>query len=131
MSDPNPEAWQDHMPAIPLARAVPCFGPRGERFIALGPAVEAGGEMKVPTQYVDTWDGWIEHDCGYKLPQGLRVDLDDPQGFGYALRWWMLHAEARDEHPDDFWAWVDRHMGAVTTDADRLALAQACAEVQS
>lgn len=119
--------WLDIMPAIPLARGVPLVhthvaGPPVTRgWVALG-----SDTCTLPSEVpACTYLGWANTvDSGF-----MRVDLDDPQGFAYALRWIRC---------SDGWArslgalsgsLVDRHMAGGTTDADRLALAKACAEV--
>ena len=68
-----------------------------------------------------------------------RVDLLDPQGFGYALRWWHMEIQ-RAGRPQprmrfDVGGAVPvavemavRHMNGHTTDADRLVLAKALRE---
>lgn len=51
------------------------------------------------------------------------VDIDDPQGFGYALRWLC-------QNGGDFAGnAIHRHLEGRTSDADRLALAKALAEI--
>ena len=91
-------SWKDHMPAIPLASSVAIY--RGSFDSSTGGQWDNARLQRL----VD--DGW-------------RVDLSDPQGFGYALR---------------FASWakgsiVYRWLRDETTDADRDWVAKACAEV--
>ena len=108
--------WTDIMPAIPLARAVPLINlDDGDRLVATDSTLSE-----------EPWPGW-------------RVDLEDPQGFSYALRWL-----ARSWHTDLFDDYLEAHHeergyldGNIfvlailigdcgTSPDDRLALAGAC-----
>ncbi|MFH1570220.1 MAG: hypothetical protein ABIL09_19670 [Gemmatimonadota bacterium] len=116
------KTWLDIMPAIPLARGVPVFnktlGPgRGARDVVCGPGEGADYYLTV---------GSSRRNRGQTHGGMMRVDLADPQGFGYALRWYghqpvsdggALFRRLRDAY------FLDVH------DADRLVLARACAEV--
>ena len=122
--------WLDIMPAIPLDLGVPVVNSRtGSRgvWIAhlpdLGTSVERdyvhdGGAFTFPRR-------WNTHE--------VRVDLDDPQGFGYSMRHWYAAAAAT---ADDavlrwfeltLWAWTQ----GILDDSDSLALAHALADVVS
>lgn len=134
--------WLDIMPAIPLARGVPIVDPPGPMR-----QPEWAGVATVPTEdgrwqvhWVRRAD-WRDSDATLTSVEHLRVDLDDPQGFGYALRWLNAQSERKwvelchrcatlesDDH--GFGGVVLRHALGETTDADRLALARALAEVQ-
>lgn len=125
-------AWLDVMPAIPLSEAVPVSrGPEVEAIVIwveeyisgkTGRCVllryEGGGEF-----YAD----WAE----------CRVNLDHPQGFAYALRWYtgarsevpLNGARLAVDMPRRADSMLDRWLLGTTTDADRIALARACAEV--
>lgn len=121
--------WLDAMPAIPVERGVPIVVKRESRpfgAVALS-ATTAAGDNNL-----------------FGLAQGPGhwphvVDLDDPQGFGYALRWWFQqaqrahkakHAHSRGVYTDLVQVGIGaRHLRGETTDGDRLALALACAEV--
>ena len=116
--------WIDILPAMPLARGVPVIAVHdthpGRNFKAL-PLHAFRGQ-------------WTLHDgSGLALvPESdLRADLSNAQGFGYALRW--LCQSGRRKHgwmPQTFYSdLIRRHMVGGTTDADRLALARAIAEV--
>lgn len=116
--------WLEVMPAIPLARAVPVVWSEGEswsRSVALH-----------------------EHHTGRHgsqliLTRQWRVDLGEPQGFAYALRWYSQMTHASSDSPaqraEKFgvrggWNALGRRwMLGTTTDADRFALATALAEV--
>lgn len=127
--------WLDILPAIPLARGVPVRGAPSLNYPNTGVVIFASGnEVQV------LWDG-SDSESIYKMssPHDLalladttRVDLDDPQGFAYGLRWLVRYRRraALAEHQRDAaavanaWLWNE-----VITDADRLALARALAEV--
>ena len=70
----NP-SWLDTIPAIPLARGVP---------------VIAHGEWSCTTAHPDgggVWRGYADSGNAYDYTdEEARVDIEDPQGFGYALR---------------------------------------------
>ncbi len=140
-------AWLDVMPAIPLARAVPCFDPDdGEKYICLGPPemtrtsqTDGALALHVALQFVDNDEGWMHHDACFMPVADLRADLDDPQGFAYAFAWRWREVPVRlrfaGEKADSFAlkgntaSALARMLNGETTDADRLALAKACAEV--
>ena len=80
--------WLEHMPWIPLARGVPVkvrFITGWEDGIVLDPTGGRGGEPLVDVGYdrVSTYSS--------ETPIRFRVDLDDPQGFAYALRYATRH----------------------------------------
>lgn len=111
MSNP---AWLEVMPAIPLARGVPVRCTRisdSAVVVAAGPEGVVLADRHAVDQYEGTGHWW-------------RVDIDDPQGFGYALRtqWGGLNHQLRHH-------WLHHHFRGIINDADRLALAKACAEV--
>ena len=122
--DTATETWLDVMPVIPLAKAVPVRATDGEGIdVAL---LGVGGRYRM------AFSGWQD---------GLvvRVDLDDPQGFGYALRHMSLlagtdplaratMADALDEL-GGFDAHLHRHLHGKTTEDDRLRVARTLAEV--
>ena len=102
--------WLDILPAIPLARSVP--------LLHIGTARSLVALHHGP-------DGWVCHDFSRHttpIPESLlRVDLDDPQGFAYALR---KLPTGRDLLPSGVSIMLtSRHLSGRTTDADRLALA--------
>jgi hypothetical protein len=118
--------WLDVMPAIPLARSVPVARgrARGVVELVLRGQLRAGGE--------GCQIAWDDEDGAHRSTTGadladsysLRVDLDDPQGFAYA----MGEAVRRgvDVQPEEISEnIVRRHFWKQTTDADRLALATA------
>ena len=115
--------WLEVMPAIPLARGVPViFGQLGRYKGATGVMLSAG------------W-AHISHNLGscQDSIDGSTVmpDLDDAQGFGYALRWLQGECSHCLAFTEDR-RWVDivqRHLFGQTDDADRFFLAQACAGV--
>lgn len=100
-----------------------------------------------PNRVMVSWD--TEHDVG-SSEEGdnahLRVDLDDGQGFGYALRhyiqyWTVLDemVEARGDvvcfdlyrNAQDIAEWTAAHLKGTTTDEHRVGLAKALREVVS
>lgn len=94
--------WLDVMSAIPLARGVPVVNAStGARWVicSQAKAIEMGSNPR------------------------MRVDLDDDQGFGYALRQ-LLRMRGYDIGGDVESRWWH----GKTTDADRLALAIALRE---
>jgi hypothetical protein len=128
--------WLDILPALPLAKAVPLV-------TAYGTAV--GSDV-------------FEDGTGFYRDGGpWRIDLSDPQGYAYALRWlcskrpWLApHAKhlpitrtqrktpaqvaeraVMIEQKTEFCDGLNRWAAGQTTDADRLALALAIAEVVS
>ena len=114
--------WIDTLPAIPLAIGLPVTRKDGQRGIIVDLSRMAG----------DTFNsgivGVLSEDNAYGTQfwgvNFMRLDIADPQGFGYALR----HASVDLEIAPAFLplaAWI---RGEVT-DADRLALAQAIAEL--
>ncbi len=119
------ETWLDVMLAIPLARGVL--------------VVDAGGTRRIALWASDGdywWFSSAKSPIGPGLPNEIdartvRVDLDDPQGFGYALRWRWAVVEYRLRAGDKrlIEGAIIRHLNGETTDADRLSLARACAEV--
>jgi len=132
--------WIDVIPVIPLARGVPVRAPAMDdlRSTVIRVVAYDDGERVDHGEY-----DYDEDDCAlfYDHGDALRVDLDDPQGFGYALRWlysasacgrqrliWRL--APGDDAPEPFdWPLVARALHGETTDADRLALAKALREV--
>jgi hypothetical protein len=124
------EGWLDHMPAMKVARSVPLLVWRaGENHWAED--ICNGGD--------DEFVVLVEHpDAPIDL---VRIDLDDPQGFGYALRlliratesggsidqWraaWRYHESVWQRH-----GWLEHHACGSVSDHIRLALAKALAEV--
>lgn len=110
--------WLDVMPAIPLARAVPVVwvdGDQWSRSVADGPGYRGSRVGRVIEAH--EW----------------RVDLDDPQGFAYALRW--LNSNIPPLMAIGLGPLVvglrSRWAQGFEDDADRLALAKACAEVKA
>lgn len=107
--------WLDIMPeALDLVDGLPVrVGPGYERWD------HSGTVLGADCSPLEMRDGYGETQI---VERGdVRIDLDDPQGFGYALRMVPTH--------DEGWIW--RWLRGQTTDADRLALAYALAEVQA
>jgi len=119
------ETWLDIMPAIPLARGVPVLNkmlhPAGGKDIVCGPGEGSDWYLTV---------GSSVNTRGQTHVGNLRVDLDDPQGFGYALRYALSHGVGfcfeRDYNDA---AVLERWVNGNTTNADRLTLAKALREV--
>ena len=111
--------WPAVMPVIELARCVPVLD-------------NDNGTTGVVVDVEDAthaWVVWGESDSVEQRTADLRVDLGDPAGFAYALRWLRRRLGGeRWNQRGNAWA-VEAWLLSRTTDADRLALAQACAEV--
>lgn len=110
--------WLSVMSVIPLASGVPVVtapGPgRQVRAIWTGSGV-AGAVPRL--RQLTPERGW-------------RVDLENPQGFAYALRlWWRKAPQSATLLTDGHIVrrWIDNE----TTAEDRFSLAIACAEVRS
>lgn len=135
--------WLDVMPAIPLARGVPVaqreVSTTGHRFTRRGIVrclvIDDGEERAIVV-----WSDRIGQDPEH--PELLRVDLDDPQGFGYALR--VAHCMGADVDTPFQSLADERGYNTATdlmlsllvgvediTDADHLTVAKALAEVMS
>ena len=114
------ESWLDIMPAIPLANATPARLPRGDRVVVYGSPVMGGGVHGEPCRM----KAQIAPLGRYVNVDDLRVDLDDPQGFAYALRW-----AQEGGYGTPAWDGIltGRWLDGATTDADRVALARALA----
>ena len=113
---PKPAAhWLDVIRVFPLAKGVPVVD------------VEDQGQPRHIVLGVDAdWLHLTGHDTPYQ-DRAFRVDLEDPQGFGWAIRWLYQ----RHPNPGQLSMVRARFYDGDTTDADRLALAQALAEVQA
>ena len=116
--------WLEHMPWIPPAGGVPVRCPDGHQRVCVGydPKYEIIG--------ICPGVHGVEYVRGEEA-RAVRVDLGDPLGFAYALRYarnlrWNLDLQIA-------WSetrWRDLALGDdMTTDADRLALAKALKEV--
>jgi len=130
----TPTHWLDILPATPLARGVPVRKHGGDEH---GIHDIAHSVYNRGTQ-VRTVEVGVREDC-----RDYRVDLDDPQGFGYALKALLSQTGGSAALERQMWtepgkgpsgpslymlmSWV---CGDVK-DADRLALARAIAEVRS
>ena len=116
--------WLDVMPAIPLARGVP-FVTVADGGATAGVAdgvVVTGGPAVLDARGI-VWDD-------AEVRRWLRVDLDYATGFGHTLRWLRRRLGSERWNQQGFaWA-VEPWLLGTTTDADRLALALACAKVQ-
>ena len=125
--------------ALPLAESVPIMDAKGRRGIVV---IVLRGELTPGGEGCGVcWDGH-GYD-GHKITDSvdLRVNLNHPQGFGYALRWLNMRVEARSiNHIETatgkyYTTWMNgltgRHLHEFTTDTDRLDLAKACAVVKS
>ncbi len=128
------ETCLDLMPSIPLARGVPVVYRDGARGIVF--ETTNGGTMAI-VHYAYPVTTAVDGSPFTQAVTDLRVDIEDSQGFGYTLRWGITtyttdFAAALDmfiDITDDTVQLVMRHMEGQTTDADRLALERACAEV--
>lgn len=132
--------WTDIIPAIPLARGVPVIDftshpPHWVHWPQVGVVMYTRERGEI--DYVDgfdrgagvMWDEPINESHGpFEVPISiLRVDLADPVGFAYALRYCRRH----DLHHSrfDYVGMQGRADFGKTTDADRIRLAKALAEV--
>jgi len=119
----DPANWLDIMPPIPLARGVPVVT-KTHSLRAVAAYVDDTGTVLADRYAMDQAPG-----SAYRW----RVDLEDPQGFAYALRHlWLRRSNGmaclpNESHPE-FWMHA-RHAVGQTTTADRVALAQALAEL--
>lgn len=126
------ETWLDVMPAIPLAYGVPVLA-RDDGLTGVVTYLRQSGEI----HYADGDEDGAgvvlkDDDTPVECPLSrLVVDLGDPQGFAYALRWVYQRGwpHRRYGEADNLAAAARRHTFGRTTDADRLAMARACAEV--
>jgi hypothetical protein len=111
--------WLDILPALPLAKGVPVVD------------VEDQGQPRHIVVVVDAdWLHLTGHDTPYQ-DRAFRVDLDEPQGYAYALRHLISSSRPTDIRFSSTGTATLRHWLGQTTNADRLALAQALAEVKS
>ena len=121
-------AWLDILPAnIPLARGVPVITTDGEAtWLVL--------RITASETHVIVGDDAGSDERRYPI-RVIRVDLDDPQGFAYALRfysrWRSQNVDYYERVLPGFDGVLARHFIERTTGADRLALAKAMAEVVS
>ncbi len=123
--------WLDVMPAIPLARGVPVIDIHTEplwRGVVVGR--EADEWMVTCASYDIALNGAEYGDRD--ADDYLRPDLDDPQGFAYALNRLTMQAAAAGvllntllDREHCLMELLGRWVQGKTTDADRLALAQA------
>ena len=135
--------WLDILPALPLTRGVPVVGISA--LLGLGPDHATGviswrdarGGWSIDFEGVERWvrDADADFDNQEQLAEiplvseCVRVDLDDPQGFAYALRQWALLDLSGDDAPRWWWNMLDNWARNATTDGQRLYLARALAEV--
>jgi len=121
--------WLDIIPAIPLAKNVPIIM-LGVLDCGIDAARSVTTEDETCVSRVLVLGGFV--DC-----EGLRVDIDDPQGFGYALR--VLFGREplvgrrllRKMLGHDHQQAMLRYYAGTTTNADRIALARALAGLVS
>ena len=122
--------WIDTLPAIPLARGVAVRSLRGVHVGSFPAGVVLRPRQTDSVYYLDRERvavAWLAGDSSLRQHETLRVDLDDPQGFAYALRYACQHCD-----PSISYLWpamASRWVRGETTDTDRLALAQAIAEL--
>jgi len=122
MTTTTEQTWLDIIPALPLDQAVPVAG-YAQDSIMRGVVVRRRAHG----------DWQVEHTSGAAWPTvGWRVDLDDPQGFGYALRMAAELGACNSMYIAECGiGWngiVAAYFTGRTDDADRLALARALAE---
>ena len=110
--------WIDIIPALPLARGVPYVA-------AWGPFT-----WERPYRGV-TGDVGSEDHARLAADSKVRVDLADPVGFAYALRYLYGQFAYTDGEQSLYRELWDRCAWGNTTDADRLALAKMLREVMA
>ena len=124
---PAPMAWLSILPAVPLERGVPVITTDGE-------ATWLVRRTTASETHVIVGDGAGSDERRYPI-RVLRVDLNDPQGYAYALRfysrWRSQNVDYYERVLPGFDGVLARHLIERTTDADRLALATAVAEAVS
>jgi hypothetical protein len=116
--------WPDTLPAIPLAQGVPVVNPAsGQRGVVFDATVVC----------ISLAERRLCRIALAPLDPTWRVDLDDPQGWHHALRCARnLHWGGNLQIAWNETRWRDLALGdEEATDADRLALAKALAEVVS
>ena len=134
---PETLTWIDILPALPLARGVAVVNthPRNGQTRGTWTRHQTGGAFVVHVEAHDHHKGRLEE----WFQAYTRLDLDDPGGFGYALRFLILplvysrlnptHTRAVTAAESHVRPLARRWLESRTTDADRLALARAIAEV--
>jgi len=119
-TDMPAETWLDHMPAIPLARGVPVVrGPRNWRGCVVQESADPDSPLLVRLQGRGGTHALGDTDI---------VDLGSGQGWRYAISKWLERGNLSDyDFTPDFYERADRFV--LVTDADRIDLAKALAEV--
>jgi hypothetical protein len=107
--------WLDILPALPLAKGVP--------------VIAYGLTAVVSDVFADGSGFYRDGEEAAEAP--WRVDLDEPQGYAYALRHLISSSRPTDIRFSSTGTATLRHWLGQTTDADRLALAHALASVQA
>ena len=127
--------WIDIIPAIPLARGVPVRG------LGFAKGDWSHGVAMQTESLPEDWDWQGQRETRFRIAtrdtrhanwywKNVRVDLDDPQGFAYAVRHWSQHHDDESgEAEEQALQWALSYLGGGITDADRVALAKALAEV--
>ena len=113
------DTWTDIIPAIPLAHGVPVIGYSIADALLRGVAHESESIV---------WDDGV----GPDYFDTVRVDLDDPQGFAYALRYASLACWDNGHvvrPPGDLPRLHRMWSQGTVTDTDRLALARVLADL--
>ncbi|HHO53988.1 MAG TPA: hypothetical protein ENK18_24740 [Deltaproteobacteria bacterium] len=108
--------WLSVMPPLPLRGVVPVID-----------ATSGGRGILLPTGRICPRE---PPGTGPIARSGvLRVDLDDPQGFAYALRWLARRRMdlGRGDWPNELGGICLRHLVGLTGSGDRIGLARACA----
>lgn len=108
--------WMDVMPVIPLARGVPVYT-EDPALDGVTVASFGGARSDVYRVFGDPYKVSTD-DVVY------RVNLGDPQGMAYALRWLATRCPESSALIRRFWC-------GKTTDEDRLNVAQNCVETLS
>ena len=130
------ETWLDILPAIPLAGYCgPLLNPDnpGWRAVAINHDIATATVHAVWPRGGKRGPHWLSGD-GWLSEEILRPDLDTPEGMGHALRSflqqqagkgsWFVDADVTIKE-----ALIWRHISDDTTDADRMAIAQALRDV--
>lgn len=134
------ETWLVVIPAIPLVRGVPVVERSDDEGGAFADRRGFYSDGHVIVDHGNAIDRIGPFDPDWSMVAAdWRVDLDAPQGFGYALRYLARIPRVRNSlgaPRSDGTTWGQRlqhlmveHTYGTTTDADRLALANALREV--
>jgi len=154
----SPHCWVKWLPSIPLARGVPVIEVVRDSVQTLGRGLACYTMTARPPSILgrrgtprEAYGAGVRFDedrsTNREMPlEEIRVDLDDDLGFAYAAMTWLRGREKLLGRPEawrpsevarrtaiikQFQFWMQRCAIGEITDGDRLALAQALAEVMA